>query len=136
MRSSIVGLLRLASLVICLIVIASFAIFAFDQAKGADIQQREALVKGTASNTEGESPDTSAARTSPITYPTSSRHENSVRKAIDEASNKLTSPFSGLTARSGSTWTVNTVNLLLTLLIYGFGVAYLANVIRSRRWGP
>ena len=131
MRSSVVGLLRLASLVICLVVIASFAIFAFDQARGADARQREALVDG-ADRDPDESPPTTKASISPITYPTSSPHENGVRKAIDEASNNLTSPFSGITARSGSAWTVHTVNLLLTLVIYGFGVGYLANVVRSR----
>jgi hypothetical protein len=131
-RSSILGLLRLASLAICLVVIASFAIFVFEQARGAATDQREALVKGAASNTDGESPRTSEASTPPSTSTTSSP-ENGIHKAIDEASENLTSPFSGITAGSSSAWTINGVNLLLTLVIYGFGVGFLANVLRSRR---
>ncbi len=116
--SSLAGLLRLASIVICLIVVTSFAIFAIDQTKGASANQQRELTVGTSSET---------AR------PTkSSGHEGSLHKAIDEASNKLTSPFSGVTSGSSSEWAIHGVNLLLALAIYGFGLGYLARVLRVR----
>jgi hypothetical protein len=122
--SSIAGLLRLASLVICLIVIASFTIFAADQAKGASSHQQQALVKGAPSNTTGEGPGKPGS---------SSTKESSVHKTVDEASNSLTSPFSGITAGSKSLWTIHGVDLLLALVIYGFGLGFLARVLQGRR---
>lgn len=124
--SSIAGLLRLASVVICLIVVVSFTIFAVDQAKGASRHQQEALVKGAPSNTNGEVQGKSGS---------SSANESGVHKTVDEASNSLTSPFSGITAGSKSGWTIHGVNLLLALVIYGFGLGFLARVLQGRRWG-
>ena len=122
--SSIAGLLRLASLVICLIVLASFTIFAVDQAKGASSHQQQALVKGAPSNTNGEGTGKPAS---------SSAKESSVHKTVDEASNSLTSPFSGITAGSKSAWTIHGVDLLLALVIYGFGLGFIARVLQGRR---
>jgi hypothetical protein len=117
--SSFAGLLRLASLVICLIVIASFGIFAIDQTKGAATHQQEELNVGTRTATTG-------------TPKSSSTHESALHSAIDEVSNSLTSPFSGVTSGSSSEWAIHGVNLLLALIIYGFGLGYLARVIRVR----
>ena len=119
MLSSIAGLLRLASLVICLIVIAAFAIFAIDLTKGASAHQQQELKVGTRE----------AATSTPKTAPA---HESSLHEAIDEASDKLTSPFSGVTSGSSSEWAIHGVNLLLTLVVYGFGLGFLARVIRVR----
>ncbi len=62
----------------------------------------------------------------------SSAHESSLHSTIDDVSNRLTSPFSGLTSGSSSEWVVHGVNLLLALLVYGFGLGFLARVIRVR----
>jgi hypothetical protein len=117
--SSIAGLMRLASFVICLIVIASFAIFAVDQTKGASAHQQQELKVGTKE----------ALTSQPKSAP---EHESSVHEAIDEASNQLTSPFSGVTSGSSSEWAIHGVNVLLALAVYGFGLGYLARVIRVR----
>jgi hypothetical protein len=122
--SPIAGLLRLASVVICLIVVASFTIFAVDQANGASGNLREALVKGAPSNTNDEGPSTSAS---------SPAGEGGVHKAVDEVSNSLLSPFSGITAGWTSIWTIKVVDVLLTLVVYGFGLGFLARVLKSRR---
>jgi hypothetical protein len=117
--SSIARLLRLASLVICLIVIASFAIFAVEETKGASVHQRQELNEGATTGTTAQ-------------IPVSSTHEGAVHKAIDEAANDLTSPFSGITSGSSSQWGIRGVGLLLTLIVYGFGLGYLARVLRVR----
>ena len=111
--------MRLASLVICLIVIASFAIFAIDQTKGASAHQQQELTVGTRA-ASGDSPKSTPA------------HESGLHEAIDEASNQLTSPFSGITSGSSSQWVIRGVGLLLTLIVYGFGLGYLARVLRVR----
>ncbi|MGO9490307.1 MAG: hypothetical protein ACLQBB_14940 [Solirubrobacteraceae bacterium] len=113
MLFSIVRLLRIASLIICLIVIGSFVVFAVGQTKTASGHQQEAI----------------AETTSKTSTPA---HENAVHKALDEASSTFTSPFSGIVSPSSSEWADQGVKLLLALLVYGFGLGYIARVIRVR----
>jgi hypothetical protein len=123
--ASIVRLLRLASIAICLIVIASFALFAINETKSASGRQQEALVNGgPAATTTGSQSSSGAASRAP-------KHESAVHKAIDEASSKLTSPFSGVLS-SSSEWATRGGKLLLALLVYGFGLGYLARMLRVR----
>jgi hypothetical protein len=119
MSSQVARLLQLASRIICLIVIVSFAIFAVNQTSKASTHQQNEL-NGV-----------SNATTTPGAVD-SSRHESSVHKAIDDASGKLTSPFSGITLGSSSQWIVRGANLLLALIVYGFGLGYLARLLRVR----
>jgi hypothetical protein len=118
MASLIVRILRLASIVICLIVVASFAIFAFDQTKSASNHQTEA-VSGKSSAGSGASQ-------------TATTHQSALHKDIDKASDELTSPFAGVVSGSSSEWVVRGVKLLLALAIYGFGLSYLARVLAVR----
>jgi len=118
------GLLRLASLTICLIVIASFALFAVNQASSASSHQQEVL--------SGAAPTPTANPPTPASSTTASSHEGSLHQTIDDASNALTSPFSGVTAGSSSQWVIRAANLLLALVVYGFGLGFLARVIRVR----
>ncbi len=114
MLSALAGLLRLASVLICLIVIASFAIFVINQTSSASTHQQEE-VSGRVE-----------------TKKTSSTHEGAVHKTIDEASNELTSPFSGISSGWSSQWAIRAANLLLALIVYGFGLGFLARVVRVR----
>ncbi len=98
---------------ICLIVIASFVIFAVDQTGSASKTQQEAV-----------SGNVAAAP--------ASGHEGSVHKAIDDAANGLTSPFSAITSGSSSEWATRGTKLLLALIVYGFGLGYLARTLRVR----
>jgi hypothetical protein len=118
-------LLRLASFVICLIVIASFVVFAVDQTKSASGHQQEVVASGSpvatnGSGVTGQAPTTGAS------------HKSSIHKAIDEASGDLTSPFSSIVSSSSSEWAERGSRLLLALLVYGFGLGYLARAIRVR----
>lgn len=110
MVGPLVRLLRIASFVICLIVIGSFVVFAADQSKAASGHQREELGERLA---------------------TSPHRENGFHKALDEASASLTSPFSGV-VDSSSEWATRGVKLLLALLVYGFGLGFLARLLRVR----
>ena len=104
--------------------VASFAIFAVDQTNGTSSHQQQELSGGVAT--------TAGAPRRPARPATASTHESSLHKAIDEASNQLTSPFSGVISGSSSEWAIRGVKLLLALLVYGFGLGYLARVIRVR----
>jgi hypothetical protein len=107
----------LASFAICLVVIASFALFVVNQASEASSSQVAALGGPNAARSPAKKPVAANA---------------TLRTRIDEVSNDLTSPFSGVTAGSSSQWTIHGVNLLLTLVIYGFCLSFLARIIRMR----
>jgi hypothetical protein len=114
---SIVRLLRLASIVICLIVIASFAIFAVGQTKNASEHQQQVIAES------GSSAGSTQRSTS---------HESGLHKAIDEASNTFTSPFAGLFTGTSSQWAIRGGKLVLALLLYGFVAGFIARAIRVR----
>jgi len=100
------------------IVIASFAVFAIDQTKGASAHQQQELAGGRPAEAAG-------AKSAPA-------HESGAHKAIDDVSGKLTSPFSGVVSGSSSEWAVRSTKLLLALLVYGFGLGFLARTLRVR----
>jgi hypothetical protein len=112
--NTLVKVLRIASVVICLIVIASFIVFAVDQTSSAASRQREALSERTAAGHA------------------SAHHENPFHEALDEAASALTAPFAGVVSASRSEWADKGVRVLLALLVYGFGLGYLARAIRVR----
>jgi predicted PurR-regulated permease PerM len=117
--SALAKLLRTTSIAICLIVIASFAVFAVNQTKSASNHQQEQLA------TPAEAAQRAAAPVPP------KHHESSVHEVLDEVSGELTSPFAGL-ASGSSEWANRGAELLLALLVYGFGLGYLARVLRVR----
>jgi hypothetical protein len=55
-----------------------------------------------------------------------------VRKAIDDASSWLTTPFSGVVSATNGEWATRGTKLLLALVVYGFGLGYLARAIGVR----
>ncbi len=113
--SSLASLLRIASWVICLIVLASFAIFVVEQTSSASTHQQEEV---------NEHPSSTGAP--------APKHESTVHKKIDEASDFFTSPFAGIVSGSSSQWVIHLVKTALALFVYGFVLSYLARVIRVR----
>jgi hypothetical protein len=112
-------LLRLVSIVICLIALASFVIFAVDQAgNGSSRQQAEVNAAGSPGSTT-----TSSSKPG---------HESALHEAIDKAFSTVASPFSGITSSSHSQWTIQIVDTLLVLLVYGFGLSFLARLLPGR----
>ena len=120
MYAATVRLIGLASIVACAIVIASFALFAVNQTGHASAGQQQVL-RGEAPGEAGEhKPSAPSAK------------EGTVHKTIDEASEWLTSPFASLTSGSHSEWENHGIDLLLALVVYGFGVGFLARTLRVR----
>jgi hypothetical protein len=113
--------LRLASIVICLVALASFALFALDQTKSASSHQQAAV--------NNAAPPSTGTTTS---SPSKPAHKNGLHTAIDKAFSTLSSPFSGLTSGSNSQWTIQIVDTLLVLLVYGFGLSFLARLLPGR----
>lgn len=113
--SSLAGLLLLASRIVCLIVIASFVVFVVNQTSSASTHQQNELNGGSS-----PAPASDA------------KHESTVHRTLDEASDALTSPFAGVVSGSHSQWTIHIVRTVLALLVYGLGVAFLVRFIRVR----
>jgi hypothetical protein len=121
--SSLARVLKLASLAICLIVIASFALFVINRTSDASAHQQQE-VNGEIAGGAGE-PSSAIARDN-------GGRKGSARQTIDEVSEAVTSPFSALTEGSSSEWVIHSVDLGLALLVYGFGLGYIARTIRIR----
>jgi hypothetical protein len=120
----VVKVIRTASLVICVIVAASFLTFAVNKTQGAsDHQQSEVSGKPVGGVSAAPTqPGAPAAKQKP--------REGSVHKKLDEASNKFTSPFDGVVSNTDSEWAVRGVKLILALLVYGFGLGFIARYLR------
>jgi hypothetical protein len=120
MISLLARLLRLVSIGICLIAFASFLTFAVDQTGSASNHQQakvnEAAPAGTVTTDSQSKP----------------KHESALHEAIDKAFSTLASPFSGVTSGSSSKWTIQIVDTLLVLFVYGFGLSFLARLLPGR----
>jgi Na+/H+-translocating membrane pyrophosphatase len=114
--ASLARLLRLASIVVCLIAAAYFLAFALNQTGDASNHQKAEI------NSSPGEPDlnTNAPETK----------ESAPHKAIDKTFSTLSSPFSGITSGSSNEWVIHIVNTLLVLIVYGFGLAFIARLIR------
>ncbi len=110
----LVRVLRTASIAICLIVIASFLLFAVNQTSTASGHQQEEL--------SGQPAVTHSAGAG-------ASHESGFRRTLDEVSETLTSPAGGL---SSSEWGERGLRLIFALLVYGFALGFLARTLRVR----
>ena len=119
--SSLAGLMSLASRVICLIVVAWFVVFVVNQTSSASTHQQNEIAGGPTTTQTSSSGATSAAK-----------HESTAHRILNETSDALTSPFAGVVSGSHSEWVVHIVKTILALLVYGFGLAFLARFLRVR----
>lgn len=108
--------LRTVSICVCLIAALSFLLFAVNETSTASGKQTEAL-SGTSAQAEAK-----AASQKPAS-------ESGFRAAVDEISEEVSSPVSGV---SSSQWGERTLRLLFVLLVFGFALGYLARMIRVR----
>ena len=124
MLSPLASALRLASILLCLIVAASFVLFVINQTGSASAHQQQEL--------NNAAPATTAAPSQGPATTHTRAGKGSARKVIDEASEAITSPFSAAADATSDQWLKRGINLLLALLVYGFGLGFLARVIRVR----
>jgi hypothetical protein len=114
-------LLRLGSRIVCAIVLVSFALFAIDQAGSASADQQRKVNEGAPVGTA-----------TPVPKNGGEHNKSGLRKAIDETSSDITSPFSAATAGWKNEWAIHGTLTVLALLVYGFGIGFLARVLRVR----
>jgi hypothetical protein len=121
--SSLARVLKLASLALSLVVIASFALFVINRTSDASAHQQQE-VNGETTGGTGE-PSSAIA-------PDNGGRKGSARRTIDEISEAVESPFSAITEGSNSEWVIHSVQLAVALAVYGFGLGYVARTIRVR----
>lgn len=120
-------LVRILSAALCLIAVGWFVGFAVEQSKKASVHQQAEL-----SGTGTQQPPAGQGGTGGTTAEdnASSTKKSGVRETVDNAFKTISAPFSGLTSGLSSAWTLHIVDTLLALLIYGFGLGYLARLLR------
>jgi hypothetical protein len=137
--SLLIKALRAASVGICLIVAASFLVFAVDRTSTASGHQQEEIGPTATSAAPTSTSAAPAASTVAPVEPSQGasgkgapkkHRENSFHKGLDEVASELTSPVAGV--GSNSEWLERGVRLLFALLVYGFGLGYLARALRVR----
>jgi hypothetical protein len=113
--------LHLFSLFCCLIIVASFVMFARDQVAGASRHQQNALVVGS-SAPAGSAASTPGHRAAVAT-------KAQPRAFIDGAAHTLTSPFDSVIS-STNPWVSHGAPAVLGLLIYGLALGFVARLAR------
>jgi hypothetical protein len=122
------SLVRLVAIVCSGLVLLGFAYFATDEMSRGSQNQQNALSAELAAQPDpapvAPSPDEEAAR---------ERANGTVREAIDDANDLLIGPFAGLVESSDNRWVRHAVPALLGLLLYGFCLGMLANMLPKAR---
>ena len=116
------GPLRLASIVLSLLVVAGFGLFAVDEVRGASDATRAELASGRTPSPIDPTPAEETLR---------EQAHGGLREAIDDANDVLLAPFATLTDDAGSEWAQRGAPALLGLLVFGFGLGYLARYARG-----
>jgi hypothetical protein len=117
------GLLRTVAIVVSAIVLVSFGLFAIDETRDAS-NRSVAAVEGLEA-TRSADPTAGEERAR-------ERAHNSLREAIDDADDILVAPFAPVTKSSESSWVRRGMPTLLALVVYGFGLAFLARFMHGR----
>jgi hypothetical protein len=108
------GVLRWASVLATLLVVAGFTMFAADHLGHASRQQVSAL--------EDAGPRQETAREA---------SHSGFREGVDDINDALLRPFAGVTSSSND-WVRRGVPTLLAVLVYGLGLGFLARYVRIR----
>jgi hypothetical protein len=117
------GLLRTGSIVASAIVLLSFALFAIDETRDASQKSAAGIAGLEATRRSDPSPRQERAR---------ERAHSRTREAIDDADDVLVAPFAPIASDWDSSWARRGVPSLIALVVYGFGLSFLARFARGR----
>ena len=112
--------LRIVAILVSLVVVVSFGLFAIDELNGASSRNEAKLAQDLESN-----PPPAAERQR-------EKDHGAIRETIDDANDVVVSPFEGIVSTSDSRWAQRGVPALLALLVFGLGLGFLARFMRGR----
>jgi hypothetical protein len=113
-------LLRTVAIVVSLVVVVSFGLFAIDELSGAAKRNEAKLSQDLEANPP------------PAAEHQREKDHGAVREAIDDANDVLVSPFTEIVSSSDTRWVQRGVPALLALLVFGLGLGFLARFARGR----
>jgi len=115
--------LRWTAITCSAVVFFSWGMFVIDQTRAASNHTTEEIAGHHASQTADPSPEQERAREQLHSTP---------REALDDANDVLISPFASIGSASPSRWVRRSVPMMVAVLLYGFGVGYLARFASGR----
>ena len=120
--------IRLVGIVCAALVLLAFAFFATDEMGRGSKNQQNALNAELTSTKEqpsiAPSPEEEAIR---------ERSNSKFREAVEDANDVLVGPFAGLVDASDNAWVKHGVPAVLGVLLYGFLLGMLANMLPKQR---
>jgi len=122
------SLVRLIAIVCSGLVLLGFAFFATDEMSRGSQNQQNAL----GAELDG-GPDPAPVAPSPDEEAARERINGTVREAVEDANDVLIGPFAGLVEGSSARWVTHGIPALLGLLLYGFCLGMLANMLPKTR---
>ena len=115
--------LRLVAIAASVIVALGWGLFAYGETQAASKLSATESSGREAARAPDPSPDQERDREAA---------HGKVHEAIDDANDVLLSPFASIADGSSSKWARRTVPAVLALLVYGFGLAFLARFASGR----
>ena len=112
--------LRYLAIALSLIIAISFTLFAL-----ADIDRASKASEHRIAGYEATSPTAAGERER-------ERRHGQPREAIDDVNDVLLSPFAAVTENETDRWAQRGVPALIGLLVYGFGIGFLARFMTAR----
>ena len=116
--------IKTVSVVACLLVVAGFGLFALDETRTASRQSQAEIAGQRATRSVDPSASQERAR---------ERAHGTVREAIDDSNDILLRPFAGIVASGADRWARRGVPAALALVVYGFGLGFLARYAKGSR---
>ena len=113
-------ILRIVAILVSLVVVASFVLFAVDELNGASQRNEAKLAQDLEAN-----PPPAAERQR-------EKDHGALRETIDDANDVVVSPFQGIVSSSDSRWAQRGVPALLAFVVFGFGLGFLARFMHGR----
>jgi hypothetical protein len=120
--------IRLAAIVMSGFVLVGFAFFAADEMDRGSKTQQQAL----ANELEGTTPEVIPIAPAPADEAAREAAHGDVREVVDDVNDVLLGPFTSI-ADSDDVWVARGVPTVLALLLYGFGLGFLANMLPKQR---
>jgi hypothetical protein len=120
--------IRLAAIVMSGFVLVGFAFFAADEMDRGSKTQQQAL----ANELEGATPEVIPIAPAPADEAAREAAHGDVREVVDDVNDVLLGPFTSI-ADSDDVWVARGVPTVLALLLYGFGLGFLANMLPKQR---
>jgi hypothetical protein len=122
------SVIRFVAVVVSGFVLVGFAFFAADEMDRGSKTQQQALSNGL----EGSTPEVIPIAPTPADEAAREAAHGDFRETVDDVNDVLLGPFTNL-VDSNDVWAARGVPTILALLLYGFGLGFLANMLPKPR---